>query len=73
MSTCTHHNWAVLALAVDHDRQPGGVTGLVDEPTTQQLVTVRVTLTGTDVASAPGLLGGVPGVVVVDQADDDSE
>ncbi|MGN6243836.1 MAG: MgtC/SapB family protein [Motilibacteraceae bacterium] len=74
LGTCASHGWAVLNLAVDERAQPGGVGGLLDsERGSQQLVTVALTLTGSGVAAAPGLLASTVGVVGVDRADDDTE
>jgi putative Mg2+ transporter-C (MgtC) family protein len=74
LAECARRGWVVTDLAVDDAEHPAGVAALLgDGEGGDRPVVVTVALGGPDVATAAGVLGGTPGVLQVQRAEDDTE
>jgi putative Mg2+ transporter-C (MgtC) family protein len=76
LADCTRRHWVVLELAVDDRDSSEGIPELVGGRATGQPagpVGVTVALSGPDVETAAGVLGGTAGVLLVERVDDDTE
>jgi putative Mg2+ transporter-C (MgtC) family protein len=77
LAECARRGWVVTDLAVDDAEHPAGVAALLGDGENgeggDRPVVVTLALGGPDVATAAGVLGGTPGVLGVQRAEDDTE
>jgi putative Mg2+ transporter-C (MgtC) family protein len=77
LAECARRGWVVTDLAVDDAEHPAGVAALLGDGENgeggDRPVVVTLALGGPDVAAAAGVLGGTPGVLQVQRAEDDTE
>jgi putative Mg2+ transporter-C (MgtC) family protein len=73
LASCTARGWSITSMTAESGTNTGLALMDTNDPTPQQLVTVKLELTGPRATDATTALGEVSGVMHVEQRQDDED